>query len=98
MHPILKRRSRLVLYLSVWIAFGLLLDGVMAFSGAPVYWSTIFSVPLAIFLGLQSLSFWYLVQAMPPGETPVARLAATWLGAGTVSLAVWIAVGYGWSQ
>ena len=25
MHPILKRRSRLVLYLAVWIVFGLLL-------------------------------------------------------------------------
>ena len=27
-------------------------------------------------LGLQSLSFWYLVQAMPPDETPMPRMAA----------------------
>ena len=36
-------------------------------------------MPLALLLGLQSLSFWYLVQAMPPGETSVLRMALTWL-------------------
>src|SRR5262245_21781432 len=98
MHPIFRRRSRLLLYLAVWIAFGLLLDGVMAFGGAPVYWSTLFNVPLAIFLGLQSLSFWYLVQAMPPGETSLSRLSTTWAGAGAISLGIWLAVAFAWSQ
>ena len=31
MHPILKRRSRLFLYLAVWIIFGLLLTVVFIF-------------------------------------------------------------------
>ena len=98
MHPILKRRSRLLLYLSVWIAFGLLLSEVLYFGGdAPAYWSFMFAVPLAVLLGLQSLSFWYLVQSMPPGETPVARLAATWLVAGVVSLIAWLVAAYAWS-
>jgi len=97
-HPILKHRSRLLLYLAVWVAFGLLLAGVLYFGGkAPAYWSFMFSVPLALLLGLQSLSFWHFVQAMPPGETPVGRMAATWLGAGGVSLAVWLAAAYGWA-
>lgn len=98
MHPILKRRSRLLLYLAVWVAFGLLLADVLYFGGnAPAYWSFLFAVPLALLLGLQSLSFWYFVQAMPPGETPVGRMAGTWLAAGVVSLVAWLAAAYGWA-
>lgn len=99
MHPIFKSRSRLVLYLTVWIAFGLLLSEVIYFGGqAPAYWSFLFAVPLAVLLGLQSLSFWYLVQSMPPGETPVGRMALTWLVAGLVSLIAWLVAAYAWSQ
>lgn len=98
MHPILKRRSRLMLYLSVWIAFGMLLGMVLMLGGqAPAGWSFKFAVPLAIALGLQSLSYWYLVQAMPPGDTPVVRMSLTWLAAGLISLLVWLTMAYGWS-
>src|SRR3990170_1684672 len=99
MHPIFVHRGRLSLYLAVWVVFGLLLAVVFVFGGkAPVAWSLEFAVPIAIALGLQSLSFWYVVQAMPPGETPVARLAATWGIAGLVSLIVWIVLAYGWAR
>jgi two-component system sensor histidine kinase AlgZ len=98
-HPILRSRSRLMLYLAVWVAFGLLLSEVIYFgSQAPAYWSFLFAVPLTVLLGLQSLSFWYLVQSMPPGETPVGRMALTWLVAGLVSLIAWLAAAYAWSQ
>jgi two-component system sensor histidine kinase AlgZ len=99
MHPIFLHRGRLLLYLAVWVVFGLLLAVVFVFGGkAPVAWSLEFAVPIAIALGLQSLSFWYVVQAMPPGETPVARLAAIWGIAGLVSLIVWIVLAYGWAR
>ena len=99
MHPILVRRSRLILYLAVWVAFGMLLGVVLVFGGqAPVAWSFEFAVPLAIALGLLSLPFWYLVQAMPPGQTSPARMAGTWLGAGAMSLLIWLAIAYGWSR
>src|ERR1044071_8367880 len=98
MHPILTRRSRLLLYLGVWVAFGVLLALVLIFGGAaPVDWSLMFAVPLAVLLGLQSLSFWYLVQSLPP-ETPTARLSVTWSGAGLVSLLIWLAIAYAWAQ
>jgi sensor histidine kinase YesM len=98
MHPILKRRSRLVAYLAVWVIFGLLLAVVLVFGGrAPAPWSLEFALPVAVLLGMQSLSFWYLVQAMPPGETPVVRLTLTWLVAGVASLLVWLAASYGWA-
>ena len=98
MHPILRRCSRLLLYLAVWVAFGLLLDVVLVFSGAPTEWSTMFCVPLAVLLGLQSLAFWYPVQSMPPGETSVLRMTLTWLAAGVVSLAVWLLAALAWAQ
>lgn len=99
MHPILVRRSRMFLYLAVWIAFGMLLAVVLYSGGkAPVDWSFLFAVPLAVLLGLQSLSFWYLVQSMPPGDTPVGRMSATWFAAGLISLLLWLAAAYGWSQ
>jgi sensor histidine kinase YesM len=99
MHPILTRRSRLFAYLIVWIAFGLLLGAVLYVGGkTSAQWSFSFAVPLAVYLGLQSLFFWYLVQAMPPGETPMARLAMTWFGAGLASLVVWLAVAYAWAR
>ena len=99
MHPIFKHRGRLLLYLGVWVVFGLLLTVVFVFGGnAPVAWSLEFAVPVAVVLGLQSLSFWYVVQAMPPDDTPVARLVTTWSIAGLVSLIVWIAIAYAWAM
>ena len=99
MHPILTSRSRLLLYLGTWVAFGAMLALVLIFGGAaPVYWSFQFTVPLSVLLGLQSLSFWYLVQALPPGETSPLRLGVTWTGAVIVSLLIWLAVAYGWAQ
>jgi hypothetical protein len=99
MHPILARRSRLVLYLSVWIAFGLLLFVVLVFGGrAPTLWALEFAIPIALALGLQSLSFWYLVQALPPGETAPLRMTLIWCVAGIGSLIIWLGVAYAWAQ
>lgn len=98
MHPIFKHRGRLLLYLAVWVVFGLLLAVVFVFGGrAPVAWSLEFAVPIALALGLQSLSFWYVVQQVPPGDTSVMRMTVTWAVAGLISLAVWIAIAYGWA-
>jgi two-component system, LytTR family, sensor histidine kinase AlgZ len=99
MHPILVRRSRLLLYLAIWVAFGLLLSAVFVFGGqAPLAWSVEFAVPIALALGLLTLSFWYLVQAMPPGRTAPLRMAGTWFGAGLLCLAIWLGIAYGWSR
>ncbi|HEU4655571.1 MAG TPA: histidine kinase, partial [Steroidobacteraceae bacterium] len=99
MHPLLIRRSRILLYLAVWIVFGLLITVVLVYGGrAPTRWSIEFAVPLAVLLGLQSLSFWYLVQSLPPDTTSVIRLSIIWLLAGVISLAAWLAASYGWAM
>lgn len=99
MHPILERRSRLMVYFGVWVVFGLLLAVVFVFGGrAPAAWSIQFAVPIALLLGMQSLSFWWLAQAMPPGETPIVRFVLTWLAAAVVSLSIWLAASYAWAM
>jgi hypothetical protein len=99
MHPILVTRGRMLGYLAVWVAFGLLLSSVMFFGGkAPAQWALEFSVPLAVLLGLQSLSCWYVVQALPPASTPPLRMAGIWTAAGVISLVIWLAMAYGWMR
>jgi hypothetical protein len=95
MHPIIARRERLVLYLALWLVFGLLLSSVIAVS-APFIWSAAYAVPLSLLLGLLALPFWYLVRVLPVDTTPLSRLAGTWLGVGFVTLAIWIAAALGW--
>ncbi len=98
LHPIVARRERLLLYLAVWLAFGAMLAAVVAFRGDTAFaWAAVYSIPLAILLGLQSLSCWYLVQVLPAEETPLPRLVGTWVGAGFVLLAIWVAAALGWA-
>jgi two-component system sensor histidine kinase AlgZ len=98
-HPILAHPSRLAVYIAVWVAFGALLAAVIAFGGSVSFaWAALFAGPLAILLGLQSLSSWYLVQVLPAEETPMQRLVGTWLGAGIVSIAIWMAAALGWAR
>jgi len=98
LHPIVARRERLLLYLTVWLAFGALLAGVVAYRGDTSFgWASVFTMPLALLLGIQSLSCWYLVQVLPMDGTPLPRLTGTWVGAGFVMLAIWVAAALGWA-
>lgn len=99
LHPILARRDRRLLYLTVWLGFGVLLAAVVAFRGDTSFaWSTVYAMPLALLLGVQSLSCWYLVQVLPVNETPLVRLTTTWIGAGLFLLAIWVAAALGWAR
>jgi signal transduction histidine kinase len=91
MHPILSRRGRLLGYLLLWVTFGGLLAGVIAVTGeATLHWAELFTIPLAVLMGLQCLPCWYLARGMAPGETPVWRLLGTWFGTGFVLLSFWL--------
>ncbi|HEU4625604.1 MAG TPA: histidine kinase [Steroidobacteraceae bacterium] len=99
MHPIVARRERLILYLSLWIVFGLLLATVMTVGGREsVLDSVKLALPISLLLGVLSLPYWYLVRVLPADSTPLPRLAGTWLGVGVVSLAIWISAGIGWES
>jgi two-component system, LytTR family, sensor histidine kinase AlgZ len=97
MHPIVARRERLLLYLALWIGFGVLHAAViMVGTRTSFLHSVLFTLPLALLLGLLSLPYWYLVRVLPANSTPIMRLAGTWLGVGMVSLAIWLAAAIGW--
>ena len=89
----------MALYVAVWFAFGLLLAGVLVVGEkAPLYWSLEFSVPLALLLGFQALSCWYMMQSLPARETPWPRLIGTWFGAAVVVIAIWLGIGLWWAS
>lgn len=98
MHPILARRDRLLLYVFVWLAFGVLLAGFVAYGGgAPVLWSLSFAVPLSVLLGFQLLGGWYLVRRLPPEATPTFRFLGSWLVAALGTVGIWVFVGMTWT-
>jgi len=98
MHPILARPARLALYIAVWLGFGALLTGVLVVGNrVPIAWALQFSMPMALLLGFQALSCWYMMQALPARETPWPRLIATWLTAAIVEVGIWLAIGIWWA-
>lgn len=99
LHPILKDRRRLFLYLLLWVGIGKLLAAVIVYGGgAPLGWALKFALPLALLLGFQSLGSWYLVRALPAESTPMFRLIVSWGIGGTLSVGVWVAVGLIWAS
>lgn len=97
LHPILKDRRRLFLYLILWIGIGKLLAAVVVYGGdAPLAWALQFSLPLALLLGFQSLGSWYLVRALPAETTSLLRLVVSWGVAGALSVGLWVAIGLIW--
>jgi len=98
-HPILTQPARLLQYVALWAAFGLLLAGVLIVGDqAPIAWALEFALPLAVLLGFQALSCWYMIQVLPARETPWPRLIGTWIGTGVVLIAIWLAIGIQWAK
>jgi sensor histidine kinase YesM len=98
MHPILGHPERLVLYFTAWLAFGVLLAAVLGFGAhAALPWALALAMPMALVLGTQALSSWYLVRMLPAASVPPVRLFLTWLGAGAVYLALWLGLTLAWA-
>jgi hypothetical protein len=99
MHPILSRRGRLLGYLLLWVTFGGLLAGVIAVTGqASLHWAELFTIPLAVLMGLQCLPCWYLARGMAPDDIPVWRLLGTWFGTSIVLLSLWLLAATLWMR
>lgn len=99
LHPILKDRRRLFLYLVLWLGIGKLLAAVLVYGGsAPLGWALAFSFPLCLLLGFQSLASWYLVRALPGESTPTLRLLVSWGTALALSVGLWVGVGLIWAS
>jgi len=98
-HPILASRRRLAIYGGFSLVLGLLIAGVVLWGGrAPVEWALLFSLPLAVLFGFQSLGSWYLVRVLPSDSTPLVRLASSWITATLLSVGAWVGVGLLWAS
>jgi hypothetical protein len=97
-HPVFERRTRLIGYLALSAAFGLLL-ALLLDMVAPGQRKAAFAfaVPMSILYAFQCLSAWYSVRQLPAGRTAGARLALLLAVASVVSATLWTTVGYGWA-
>jgi len=97
MHPILKDRRSLFLYLLAWLALALMLSALLAIPGrASATAALAFTLPLMFLYAFMSLSAWYICRAFPLATTNIARLLLTNVIAALLSSSLWVAVGFGW--
>jgi two-component system sensor histidine kinase AlgZ len=98
MHPILKERRRLALYLLAWLLIGLLLSIGLR---ADAEWTTAaaFLLPLCCVFAFIGLSTWYLCRAFPlRGTSNVWVLVVVQMTAAAAASAIWTALGYMWAS
>src|SRR5512140_243333 len=99
MHPILRQRRHLALYLLAWFPLAALLGGALRLAGG-ISWGQALAVaaPACVVLAFICLASWYIVRANPIGRTSVERIL-TALGAGAALSAaawlglIWLAIG-----
>ncbi len=99
MHPILRDRRTLALYLLGWTAPGLTLATLLA-TTARASWSgaICFSLPVMTVYAFMSLSAWYVCRAFPLPGTDVAKTLLSLLFASLLSSGLWLVACYAWAS
>ena len=97
MHPILKDRRSLIVYLAAWLTLALMLTAMLALPGR-VSWAAVlaFTLPLMFVYAFITLSAWYICKAFPLGVAPLARILVTNCLAAVFSSSLWVLAGFGW--
>jgi signal transduction histidine kinase len=95
-HPILARPTRLLLYLAVWFAGGVLLAAALcAIAPRPFGTALGFAAPLAVLYGFVCLSAWWVCRARPlSGDLLFAGLSQ--FGAAVLTSTVWAIAATAW--
>jgi len=99
-HPVVARPARLVAYLGVALAFGLLLALLLevAAPGGGFVANATFALPMALIYAFQCLSIWYPVRTLATGAEGAPRLVVVLTVASFVAATVWLAIGLGWAH
>ena len=93
MHPLLKTRRSLALYLALWITLAVLL-ALLIGQATGLTWNEAaqLAVPLCLLYAFVCLSPWYMCRTLPVDRTSSWRLGMNQLGAAVLACAMWIAV------
>ncbi|HTO90875.1 MAG TPA: histidine kinase [Candidatus Sulfotelmatobacter sp.] len=98
MHPILRSRVRLRLYLSGWILVGIIIALLLVVLNGrapmPAVW---FALPLTVVYGFACLSAWWVCNANPLRTTSATRLLGVLLGTALLDSLLWALLGGAWS-
>lgn len=98
MHPILKDRRTLSLYLLAWLAPGMTLAALLVTTAGASWGSAIcFSLPAMTVYAFMSLSAWYVCRAFPLPGTDLATILTSLLLAALLSSGLWLLACYGWA-
>jgi len=94
MHPILARKSTLMLYLASWTPNAALIAALLVFSGQLQWFEALaLAIPMAVIYAFVCLSSWYLCRSLPLQDTKLIRLIAVHAVAAFLSSSVWILIG-----
>lgn len=93
MHPILATKTRVALYLLVWVPVAGMLKILLGVSGN-LSWAEaiVFIVPLSVVFAFVNLSPWYLCKVLPIGVAPVSKLILNVSAAAFAAGLFWIVV------
>jgi hypothetical protein len=98
-HPILKEKTGLALYLLSWALIGTLLAFVIAGPGRSGWLlAAALAIPVTILYAFVSLAAHYVCQANPVPQTPLPRALGSQLMAGVLSAGLWLALGSAWAR
>ena len=98
MHPFLRDRVRLALYLIAWLLVGFALAGlVWLVRATPIANAMALMVPLALLDGVICLSALWVARGLPLQTTPPLRLLTGWVSAALQASAVWMALSLPWA-
>lgn len=99
MHPILKERTSLALYLVGWGLIGGLLAFVIAGSDASRWAAAApLTLPLAVLYAFICLGAWYICLANPVPPTAIYRVVGTHFLASFLSTGLWLFLGRAWAR
>src|SRR2546423_720159 len=96
MHPVLARPTRLLAYLAVWFALGLVLALALARLGLGWPAASALLMPLLFVYSFVCLSAWYVCRATPLRTNAIARSFVSAAFAAAVSATLLIALAQLW--
>jgi len=99
MHPILAKKSRLLLYLGAWVPVAFLVAALVAFAERPPWKEALALVmPLCLFYALPCLAAWYLCRIFPLESPGLLRTLSVLTFAAALSASLWLLAGGVWAN